>query len=154
MRIVIPGEPVAQGRGRATTANGRVRVFDPPKSRNWKATAQAHMIDQREGSRPWGGALSIVITAVFTMPKSRHRKKTPRPAEWHTKKPDADNIAKAVKDAATGVLWLDDKQIADLTVQKVTAAQGDEPGVIVDVYDCGSLPKYRLLMQREEARTA
>ncbi len=133
MKIEIPGEPVAQGRPKATTVNGRARVYDPAKSRNWKATAQQHMLAQRANGAVLDGPLAVTITAIFTMPKSRYRKREPRPREWHTKRPDADNIAKCVKDAGTGVLWMDDSQIAVLTVEKVTGAQGEAPGVIVEV---------------------
>ena len=33
-------------------------------------------------------------------------------------KPDVDNIAKAVLDALNGVIWVDDKQVVELTVKK------------------------------------
>ena len=35
-----------------------------------------------------------------------------------TKKPDADNIAKAVCDALNGIACKDDSQVVDLTVRK------------------------------------
>ena len=35
-----------------------------------------------------------------------------------TKKPDADNIAKAVCDALNGIAYKDDSQVVDLTVRK------------------------------------
>src|SRR5258708_8233313 len=48
--VRIPGEPVAQGRPRAFTRPGMkgVRMYDPPKSRNWKATAQQFYADALE----------------------------------------------------------------------------------------------------------
>lgn len=36
IEFTIYGEPVAQGRPRATTINGMVRMYDPKKSRDFK----------------------------------------------------------------------------------------------------------------------
>lgn len=139
LTIRIPGEPVAQGRPRAAVVAGRARVFDPKKSRNWKATAREGMrlaLDYRGGiqSLPFpDGPVRVVIVARFTCPKGDHRKTAPAPERWRNKKPDAENVAKAVLDAATGVLWQDDAQVADLRVLTVTAAQGEAPGVLLMV---------------------
>lgn len=56
-----------------------------------------------------------------------------RPERPHAKKPDASNVLKAVEDAGTGVLWLDDAQIALLHVHKRIAAQGDAPRVELQI---------------------
>ena len=42
--IIIPGEPVAQKRARARIMGDRAIIYDPKISRDWKATAQQHMI--------------------------------------------------------------------------------------------------------------
>lgn len=130
--IHIPGEPVAQGRGRAAMAQGRVRVFDPPKSRNWKATAQHHAMMQMYGKPLFDGPLEVVIEAVWTLPKSKHRKE-PRPRSIRWSKPDSDNLAKAVLDSLNGVVWRDDAQAADTRIRKWNGAQGEAPGVTVQV---------------------
>ena len=36
IKLVIYGEPIAQGRPRFTTVNGFARAYDPAKSRNFK----------------------------------------------------------------------------------------------------------------------
>nr|WP_326134879.1 RusA family crossover junction endodeoxyribonuclease [Cytobacillus horneckiae] len=36
IKFTVFGEPVAQGRPRATTINGQVRMYDPAKSKNFK----------------------------------------------------------------------------------------------------------------------
>jgi Holliday junction resolvase RusA-like endonuclease len=138
--IAIPGEPCAQGRGRAVGFRRHdgtlgARVFDPAKSRNWKATAQGHMeaavraIYETLGA-PYTGPVQLHVIAVFTLARSRWRKRSV-PLAWRTGKPDGDNVLKAVKDAAKGILWLDDSQVVDARIQKVTGAQGQAPGVYV-----------------------
>ena len=135
LTVHIPGEPVAQGRPRFRRGPKFVSTYDPAKSRNWKAEARAAMVAARAGNAlPFAeGALMVVIWAAFTCPKGEHRKREPRPPRWKHTKPDAENVAKAVLDAATGVLWTDDAQVARLDVRKMHAAQGDAPHVIVSV---------------------
>ncbi|MFT8409879.1 RusA family crossover junction endodeoxyribonuclease [Schleiferilactobacillus perolens] len=57
IRIEIPGEPVSQGRPRATAALGHVKLYDPPKSRAYKQTVSIYA-RQAMGQRLPGG-LSI-----------------------------------------------------------------------------------------------
>ena len=59
------------------------------------------------------------------------------PMRWHSKKPDIDNLWKAVLDAASGVLWQDDRQIVAGKTAKVIAAQGDGGMTIVTVREAG-----------------
>lgn len=71
----------------------------------------------------------------FTLPRPKSHFGTGRNADrlkpnvpdWHGKKPDADNLAKAVMDAmsAAGV-WQDDAQVSDL---RVTKQYGPRTGV-------------------------
>ena len=48
--------------------------------------------------------------------------------DWHTSKPDADNVAKAILDACNGVVFRDDSQIVMLTATKEFS---ETPGVRV-----------------------
>jgi crossover junction endodeoxyribonuclease RusA len=78
------------------------------------------------------GPLSLVIVAVFRRPK-RIPKRTPGRL-WHDKRPDLDNVLKAVLDAGTNAgLWLDDAQVVELLVRSVYAAAGEEPHVTLIV---------------------
>ncbi len=127
LRVTIPGEPVAQGRGRAVRMGKGVRVVDPTRARNWKATAAEHiriaMIQQHH--QMMAGPLRVVIRCYWACPRSKCLKTKPRPAEWRPKRPDADNLAKAVLDAATDVIWWDDAQVVHLTVEKWQADQAE-----------------------------
>ena len=146
--VRIPGEPFAQPRavaiplmrgGKPVLKNGRPVIvkYDPREAKQWKSVAQDFMMNQRFPSGPLDGCLEgpvhLEVTAFFTCPKSDHRKTVRRERRWHTKTPDADNVLKAVKDAAKGVLWLDDSQVARETCTKIIAAQGEAPFVLLRV---------------------
>lgn len=120
--VVIPGEPVAQGRPRFVRSVGR--AFDPPKSREWKAFAAALMRDACPSTFPPDVPLHLEVTAVWRCPSTEARKREPRPLRWRPKGSDADNVLKAVMDAGNGTLWVDDRQVAKATVRKLTAEQG------------------------------
>ena len=129
MRLVIPGNPVAQGRPRATRQG---RVYDPETSRNYKAYVRL-LASQKNLVARMSGPLSVKITAVFEIPKSKTKKfKAAALAlkELPTKKPDADNVAKIVCDSVNGILWDDDCQIVELSVKKI---YGEAPRVEMEV---------------------
>jgi Holliday junction resolvase RusA-like endonuclease len=85
------------------------------------------------GCPPWSGPCAIEISAVFSMPKSmpkKHRAEALAGRMWPTKKPDGDNVLKAVCDGINGVVWADDVQAVD---QRVTKRYGETPGLWVRV---------------------
>lgn len=69
----------------------------------------------------------VLVVANFELAKSHHRVRTPIPEEWHTQKPDADNVLKLVCDGLQGVAYPDDSHAACKHVEKVRAAQGVAP---------------------------
>ena len=54
-----------------------------------------------------------------------------RSSYLHSKKPDADNVAKIVLDSLSE--WFDDERVAVLTVRKFIAATDEPPGVYVRI---------------------
>jgi len=118
----VHGLPIAQGRPRAARIGGGVRVYDPDTSRDWKRTVQAQVIAVKP-SAPFDCPLSMELSFVLPRPKS-----LPRKVVYHTKRPDIDNLFKAISDALNGIVYRDDSQIVQLAVEKV---YGSEPGVII-----------------------
>jgi Holliday junction resolvase RusA-like endonuclease len=74
---------------------------------------------------------------VFPRTKSQIWKSRPMPRIWHAKKPDRDNCDKAVLDALSGLLWLDDSQVCSGTIEKWIAAGDEQPHVVVTVTELG-----------------
>ena len=81
------------------------------------------------------GPLEAGLEMRFPVPASWCKARRARAlagAEWHTSKPDADNVAKAVLDACNGVVFRDDSQVVILIATK---AFSEEPGVRVVIRD-------------------
>lgn len=131
--FVVPGDPVAQGRPRFSVRGGFARVYDPAKSRSYKAVARDCLIRALAESghgRIDDGPIGVSVEAYFERPKSKCSK-IPRGLERQASRPDAENVAKIILDAANGIAWRDDAQVSKLTVSKFIVRQGDAPRVVV-----------------------
>lgn len=121
----IPGEPVAFAR---SGGKGTIR-FTPKKQRDFMALVKLAAAAAMDGAPPLDGPLEMTIRATYLVPASWPRKRR-NAARWRTSKPDADNLAKIVADAINEIVYVDDAQIASLSVQKV---YGPLAGVTVSV---------------------
>ena len=121
--FTIDGEPVAKGRPRFIRATGR--TYTPTKTRKFEKRVRD--CAALAGATTMDGPLSVTIAFYFPWPKGMWRKTKKRGEEWMDTGRDVDNLAKAVLDACNGVCWHDDRQVAELTLRKRRAAQG-EPG--------------------------
>jgi Holliday junction resolvase RusA-like endonuclease len=96
--------------------------------------ARVHVFDaiERGGFYPIvfpAGPVFVEIEAVFACPVSRWRKREPVMRQPKTTRPDIENIGKAFLDAATGLVWTDDSQVAEIVIRKFVGAQGEAPYV-------------------------
>lgn len=120
INIIVPGQPVAQGRPKFTTVGGFARAYDPKKSVDYKKLVAYHAMQHRPKNL-LEGELSVEILIFKECLKSFSKKKLElaelrqlRPIT----KPDADNYAKGPLDALKGIIWKDDGQVVDLVARK------------------------------------
>jgi Holliday junction resolvase RusA-like endonuclease len=111
----VQGKQVAQQRPRFARVGQGVRTYDPQKSKDWKAYVRLFIAEEMKamGWERVEGGLVVKIDFALQRPKSLPKKVT-----YHTKRPDLDNLAKAIKDAMTGIVYRDDSQIVSMTVSK------------------------------------
>ena len=133
VEFVIPGPPQGKGRARSTRAGIH---FTPSKTVLYENKVMTCFQEAADGWRPTEKPVSVEITARFQIPVSAPKKS--RIAMMlqkilPAKKPDIDNIVKAVFDGLNSVAWLDDKQITDLSAKKRYTGENDMPSVIVRV---------------------
>lgn len=131
------GIPKGQPRPRAFSRGGRAAVYDPGTAEGWKGDV-ARACAVLEGVRIHQ-PLSVTLTFFMPRPKSHYRTngalKESSPVYMHDKKPDADNLAKAVLDALTNIgAWLDDDQVCELTIRKYWEQPGTHgPGCAIRI---------------------
>ncbi|MCL6661754.1 RusA family crossover junction endodeoxyribonuclease [Paenibacillus amylolyticus] len=123
--FTVYGEPVAQGRPRASTQGGFVRMYDPEKSKDYKDYVRLAAAEHAPNAL-LEGPLGMVLTVYRSIPKSLGKKKAALAEAGHivpTTKPDVDNYLKGVKDALKGVIWKDDSQVVDVFARKRYSAR-------------------------------
>ena len=135
IEFFVPGAPVGKGRPRAARRGASVVMFTPEKTAGYEAmvatTAATALSCDALAHQLLDGPLEAVLDVRFPVPVSWSKARRARAlagAEWHTSKPDADNVAKAVLDACNGVVFRDDSQVVILIATK---AFSEEPGVRV-----------------------
>ena len=123
LKFEVPGSPIGQGRPKFSTINGHAVAYDPEKSRNYKAYVKllATQAMKEQGFTMIDGPCCLDILAFFEVPKSKSKKfreAALNGLERPTKKPDIDNIVKALQDALNGLAYKDDSSIVFLSVAK------------------------------------
>ncbi len=132
IEFIIPGEPVAKGRARSFVRNGRIAHYTPAKTARYESLVRLVARQAMSEKLPIESAVILIIRAFLAIPKSWSLKKQQAAAVGevaHTKRPDLDNIVKAIKDGANGVTWKDDSQVIDVRASK----QYGKPRVEVEI---------------------
>ena len=96
------------------------------------AIAIAYKIAVRN-RKPLEGPLGLYILAGYPIPASASRAQRAAMVSGEqlpTKKPDIDNVVKAILDALNGQAWVDDKQVVCVTAKKFYT---EHPGLIVTI---------------------
>jgi len=142
IELFIEGEPVAQPRPRAVSMGGKARMYNPKTAKAWKkliGIRVSSFLLSKGITSPMMGAVAVRSVFYLQRPKSHYgtgrnasRLKDSAPA-FCTKKPDLDNLQKAVFDALTDIqAWHDDSQVIDeCTVKKW--ADGRGPGLFLTI---------------------
>lgn len=115
--FIVKGTP--KGKGRPRFAQGH--AYTPQSTREYEK--QILCAWKAENAEPFSenAYISLSVDAYFPIPKSARKDDRFRMANGYmlpSKKPDADNILKAVADALNGYAFQDDKQIVGMHVRK------------------------------------
>jgi Holliday junction resolvase RusA-like endonuclease len=131
--FVVDGEPIAQPRHRAgkNPRTGETQMYLPKKHpiHGYRdAVAIAARLAKPAGWNP-AATMSLEVEFFLSNPQGG-------PIKFHTGRIDASNLAKGLEDAMTAAgIWLDDSQVAFLSVKKFWCGSGQKPHTRVKVGD-------------------
>ncbi len=120
--FTIYGEPVPKGRPRFSTRGKFPVAYTPEKTKNYESDVGMMAKSAMGASEPLEGALEAFIYVTFPVPASYSKKRTEAcliDSEKHTKRPDLDNVVKAVLDGMSDIVFLSDSQITSIHATKV-----------------------------------
>lgn len=134
----VAGKPIPQPRPRAFRIGVRASVYAAPRHHPIHAYRQAVALKAREsyGNRPpQGGPVEVVMRFVLARSTTGSRAVKRNPSLWwHDGRPDIENLAKGVLDALSGIVFLDDRQVARLTLEKLATSSRRNEATYVSVY--------------------
>ena len=130
----IPGKPIAQPRAKATSINGKARMYQP-KGPIAPYKQQIAIEARKFFNQPLFGPVRLVVQCYLPRPKAKVWKTKPMPREWHTSKPDIDNLAKAIMDALNGIAWNDDAQVCETIAAKYVSSGSEDVGVRIGIVE-------------------
>ena len=126
--FTVYAKAVGKARPRVTTRFGYAHAYTPAKTREFETLvgwAAKRAMCQRLPVAS-GRALFVQITVSLIPPLSWSRKRRSDVfGAFCSKKPDTDNVAKAILDAMNGIVYEDDAQVAGLIVQKFYAEKDE-----------------------------
>ena len=136
----VPGAIASQGSKRFMGMSGGkgIMLDADPKLKHWRATIHASC----PLTAPLTGPVALDLTFYFPRPKSHYGRRLGAPylkddaPVYKSNKPDADKIARAALDALTCVAYVDDAQVAQLSIVKLYADVDARLGVHIAISSC------------------
>lgn len=126
IQIEIPGPPVGKGRPRFTRMG---HTYTPKKTKEYESRIKTAFIMSGKASFKAGTRLIITVFAYMPIPSTLSKKLRQKlNGEPHCKKPDLDNVVKAVFDGLNGIAFDDDSKIWMFSARK---EYSDNPRTVV-----------------------
>ena len=119
----VSGVPKAQPRVKAFVRGGHAGVYTPDSAESWKQAVRQEAVANAPES-VIAAPIRVHLEFFLKRPKAHFgRDGYPKPnhPNAHAKKPDLDNLIKAVTDAITDTqrVWIDDSQVYEITARKI-----------------------------------
>lgn len=133
VKFSVAGVPVAKGRPRAASTPTGIRMHTPKTTVAYERKVTATAIVAMNGLGPFRRPIKLNVEIVLPIPSSWSKKRQTLArigVICATKKPDADNVLKTIKDAMNGVVYIDDAQVVSIVLNKV---YGEIPRAEVEV---------------------
>lgn len=119
--FTVYGQPVAKARARAFVRQGHISHYTPDKTARYENLVALTAAKAMQGTPLIQHPIKLTIQAFLAIPQSWSDKKQQAAAAGQitpTKRPDLDNIVKAVKDGLNRIAWHDDAQVVICNASK------------------------------------
>jgi putative endodeoxyribonuclease rusA len=115
----VPGKVIGKGRPRLNSYTGV--VYTPTRTKDYESLVEQYFLLKYPRFKALEGRIKVSIIAYFSIPKTTKKADINEMLENNispTKKPDIDNIVKAILDSMNKFAFKDDNQITKLEVEK------------------------------------
>lgn len=130
----VPGKIIGKGRPRLNSYTGV--VYTPTRTKDYESLVEQYFLLKYPRFKVLEGRIKVNIIAYFSIPKTTKKSDINEMLENNispTKKPDIDNIVKAILDSMNKFAFKDDNQITKLEVEKKYAIE-DKVYVKIEEY--------------------
>ena len=130
----VPGKVIGKGRPRLNSYTGI--VYTPTRTKDYESLVEQYFLLKYPRFKVFEGRIKVSIIACFSIPKTTKKADINEMLENNispTKKPDIDNIVKAILDSMNKFAFKDDNQITKLEVEKKYALE-DKVYVKIEEY--------------------
>lgn len=121
IRMTLNVVPVGQMRARACVRGKHAGTYKAKEQEQREQTLSS-VLEPYQPSEPMDGPLVLAVDCMMPIPASWSKRKRQQAKDGlirPDKTPDADNLAKHLKDVMGQLrFWIDDKQVVDLHVRK------------------------------------
>lgn len=124
LRFTVPGEVRGKGRPRVTARAGFARTYTDAKTASYENLVRLSAREALASAAPLDGPVALTCIARLTPPVSASRKAREAMLagrQFPTRKPDLDNVLKALLDGLNAVAFRDDVLVVRLSAEKVWA---------------------------------
>lgn len=126
LKFTVYGTPAQMGSKKAFVRGNRAIITDDnsQKRKQWASAVASAAADHMRGASLLHGPIQLTVTFFFARPKSHFgtgknadQLKSSAPVV-HAQSPDLDKLIRCLGDALTGIVYLDDRQIANIVAAR------------------------------------
>ena len=132
INIIIYEEPKSKGRPVFSTKGGKLRAYTSKKTSSYENTIKKKA--KEVIPVPMECAVGIHIKFYLHRPKRLYWKDKEMPAIHCTKRPDLDNLSKAIVDGLNGVAFKDDRQIVNMHSEKYYHSGNNKSRIEISIW--------------------
>lgn len=133
LTFTVPGTPRGKGRPRIGKIGNHARMFTDKQTAAYENLVALAAREALQGRAPFSEPVKVIAIIRMVPPQStskRARAEMLAGVQLPGKKPDLDNVLKAVLDGCNGVAFVDDALITSIAARKIYA---EEAGVDVAI---------------------